>query len=177
MSEHTSSSRGATLLEVVFAMGILMIGAAGMAGMHRQSQLFLGDSRRLTRASYVAQDLANQIQLWPFTDPRLSNADTGNDADLADAAGAFLTASAPPADHGEADLTLGGRSFNGLDQGVLAANGMERFWNVGADAGDDANANGVPDSMRIAVIVRWPEGSGWRRYVFYTVKVNPDDRR
>ena len=175
-----SSARGATLLEVMFAMAMLMIGAAGMVGMHRQSQLFLGDSRRLTRASYIAQDLANQIQLWPFSESdggRLANADASNDGDIADNAGVFYTEAAPPADHGEADLTLGGRSFNGLGQDVLALNQMERFWNVATSPDDDLNANGVADSLRIAVIVRWPEGSGWRRYVFYTVKVNPDDRR
>jgi prepilin-type N-terminal cleavage/methylation domain-containing protein len=171
------TARGATLIEVMIAMGVLLIGAAGVTGLQRQSQAFLGDARRLTRAAFVAQDLANQIQLWRFDDVRL--ADVVSSADIADAAGVFLTDEDPVgngfADHGEADLTAGSMSWNGLDGGVLAASGMERFWNVAEP--DDANSNGVADSKRIAVIVRWPAGAGWRRYVFYTVKVNPEDRR
>lgn len=168
------TARGTTLVEVMVAMAILMIGAAGIVGLQRQSQYFLGDARRLTRASYVAQDLANQIQLWRFGDPRLSD-EVDNDDDLTDAAGLFLTEAAPEADHGEADLDKAGMSWHGLGADVLAASGMERYWNVAYL--DDNNANGVSDSARIAIIVRWPAAGGFRRYVFYTVKVNPEDRR
>jgi type II secretory pathway pseudopilin PulG len=169
------TARGATLIEVMVAMAVLMIGAAGVVGLQKQSQAFLGDARRITRASFVAQDLANQIQLWRFDDPRLSNSVTSNDVDIADAAGLFMTHAGPLADHGETDLTAGGMSWNGLGPAALVSSGMERYWNVAAP--DDVNVNGLPDSLRIAVIVRWPVAGGWRRYVFYTVKVNPEDRR
>ena len=42
--------RGTTLLEAMIAMGVLMIGAAGLVGLQRQSNFFMGDSRRTTRA-------------------------------------------------------------------------------------------------------------------------------
>jgi len=172
---HTRLQRGATLIEAVAAMAVLMVGAAGLVGLQRQSTFFMGDSRRTTRAAAFAQDLANQIELWDYTDPRLANTDTSNDADLGDSAFQFEQLSTPPADHGEADLTLGGTVWTGLPSGLMDANGMERFWNVAYL--DDYNANGTPDAVRVAVIVRWPHGAGWRRTVFMVTKVNPGDVR
>jgi Tfp pilus assembly protein PilV len=167
--------RGATLIEAVVAMGVLMVGAAGLVGLQRQGTFFMGDSRRTTRAAAFAQDLANQIELWDYTDPRLANADTANDADIGDAAFQFEQLAAPPADHGEADLTLGGTTWTGLPSDLLEANGMQRYWNVSYP--DDYNGNGIPDAARVAVIVRWQHGSGWRRTVFMVTKVNPGDLR
>ncbi len=168
--------RGSTLLEAMIAMGVLMLGAAGLVGLQRQSNFFMGDSRRTTRASMFAQDLVNQIELWDYDDPRLANRTTSNDADLGDSAAAMsLASSVDPvaanlADYGEADL---GATWVGLPKDLLDANQMERFWNV-AD-GPDANGNNVPDSKRVAVIVRWQAGASWRRTVFMVTKVNTGD--
>jgi Tfp pilus assembly protein PilV len=168
--------RGSTLLEAMIAMGVLMLGAAGLVGLQRQSNFFMGDSRRTTRASMFAQDLVNQIELWDYTDPRLVNRTTSNDADLGDSAGAMsLPSSVDPvaadlADYGEADL---GAAWGGLPRDLLDANQMERYWNV-AD-GTDANGNNVPDCKQVAVIVRWQAGAGWRRTVFMVTKVNTGD--
>ncbi len=65
--------------------------------------------------------------------------------------------------HGGADLASG-----------LGAE-YERYWNVAypIDAINDANGNGVPDSVRIAVIVRWQHGNGWRRVVLMGSIHNP----
>jgi hypothetical protein len=167
--------RGLSLLENVLAMGILLTGAAGVVAIQRQSAFYLGDARRITRATAFAGDLATQVQLWDFDDPRLANANPGNDGDVGDSADRFETEATPPADHGEADLTLGGRTWTGLPRDLLLANGMERYWNVSLD-GVDENANGVPDALRIAVIVRWQAAGGWRRIVVPVVKVNPAER-
>jgi hypothetical protein len=168
--------RGATILEAMVAMGVLMIGAAGMVGLHRQSNFLISDARRTTRAASFAQDLVNQIELWDYTDPRLvNNAAANNDADLGDSSFAFQKPGAPPADHGELDLTLGGTTWVGLPKSLLDDNGMERYWNVAYV--DDSNGNGTWDAVRIAVIVRWPVASGWRRIVFMTTKVNGGDVR
>ena len=67
--------RGATLIEAMIAMGVLMLGAAGAAGMQRQSMYFMADSRQATRAGAFAQDLASQVELWEYDDPRLVNTD------------------------------------------------------------------------------------------------------
>jgi Tfp pilus assembly protein PilV len=176
---HTRRQRGSTLLEAMIAMGVLMVGAAGLVGLQTQSTFFMGDSRRTTRASAFAQDLLNQIELWDYTDPRLANRVTDNDLDLGDSAGAFQLSADPIAaslaDHGEADLTLGGTTWTGLPQDLLLANGMERYWNVSYV--DNYNGNDAVDAVRIAVIVRWRAGASWRRAVFMGTKINPADAR
>lgn len=173
--------RGGTLIEAMIAMGVLMIGGAGLVGLQTQSTHLMGDSRRTTRATVYAQDLLAQIELWDYDDPRLANSQAANDGDLGDAAMRYQEpqdplANAAPADHGEADLTLNGRIWSGLPRQPLLDNQMERYWNV-AD-GDDYNGNGVPDSKRIAVIIRWQGmGQTFRRAVFMANKINPADLR
>lgn len=174
--------RGISILENVLAMGILLTGAAGVVAIQRQSSFYLGDARRITRATSFAGDLATQIQLWDFDDPRLAHV-RSDPADVGDSADLFLTDKDPLADladHGEADLTLGGKTWTGLPVELLQANGMERYWNVSLDdaAGAllDANGNGIPDAKRIAVIVRWQTPGGWRKVVVPIVKVNPAER-
>jgi Tfp pilus assembly protein PilV len=168
------AQRGTTLLEAMIAMGVLMIGAAGLVGLQRQSMFFMGDSRRTTRASMFAQDLVNQIELWDYDDPRLANSSSSNDSDVGDAAENMATTADPVAsglaDHGEADLAA---NWPGLSKELLEANQMERYWNV-ADGGD-ANGNGIPDCKRIAVIIRWSAGASWRRTVFMVTKINTAD--
>lgn len=178
----TRRQRGATLIESMAALGILMIGATGMVALTHQSTFFMADSRRASRAASFGQDLVSQIELWDYTDPRLANVQTANDGDVGDSAHAFQGSQDPIgdslADHGEADL---GADFAGLSNAALVVNGMERYWNV--TALDDHNANGVPDGVRVAVVVRWRVGgannavSSWRRAVFMTMKINTADLR
>lgn len=165
--------RGATLLEAMIAMAVLMLGAAGAASLQRQSTYFMADARQATRAGAFAQDLVAQVELWDYTDPRLANTSTANDATPAD--GLEFDAPAVAPDHGEADLTLGGTTWTGLPQELLLDNGMERYWSVSYL--DDANANGTPDAVRVSIMVRWkPAGAGtWRHTTFFTVKPNPAD--
>jgi type II secretory pathway pseudopilin PulG len=178
--------RGATLLEAMIAMGVLLIGAAGLIGLQRQSMFLLADSREATRAAAFAQDLATQIELWDYSDPRLVNTNTANDADPT--AGFESDTPTQPPDHGEADLIVGGDRttwtglpVNGVDPVAVVdpnlSNGkIERYWNVSYV--DDVNGNGIWDSVRVAIIVRWkPAGRGadgtWRVAAFFVVKPNP----
>jgi hypothetical protein len=147
----------------------MLVGAVGMLGLHSTGQKMNGDALRMTRATAIAQDLLNQISLWSYTDPRLANTNAANDADVGDTAFAFES-DPPPFDHGEVDL---GAGWTGIPTADIQAGGYQRYWNVASLATDDTNANGVPDAMRIAVIVRWPWGSGWRRIVLMAVKANP----
>lgn len=168
-------ARGVTLLEAVIAMAVLTVAATGMVSLHAYGVRLDGDARRITRGTAIAQDLLDQIALWPYGDPRLANAVGSNDAALGDPSFAFEAAGAPPADHGEADLTLGGATWLGIPGADLQAAGYERYWNVAYV--DDANANGIWDAVRIAVVVRWPAGSGYRRVVLFGTKPNPADAR
>lgn len=179
------NDRGYTLVESMVAIVVLLTGALAAVGINDMGARLDGDGRRMTRATAIAQDLASQIALWPYGDPRLANSVTGNDDDVGDTGFAMETTpdSGVPAivDHGEADLTLGGTAWLGIPQAQLLPNGFQRYWNVSfndpASPGTllDANGNGVADGMRIAVVVRWPQGAGWRRVVLLTTKVNPAD--
>jgi prepilin-type N-terminal cleavage/methylation domain-containing protein len=169
------SRRGFTLLEMMIAMMVLLIGAVGVAGLSSQGSKMNGDSRRVMRATAIAQDLVANIELWPYADVRLANGVPDNDGDIGDAALAYESASAPNADHGEADLVAGGGTWLGVAAAEIQLGGYQRYWNV--SEGDDWNANGVPDAKRIAVIVRWPQGAGFRRVVLYTTKPNPADQQ
>jgi len=164
--------RGLTLVESMVAMAILVVGATGMVAMSRQGIRLNADGRRMTRAVSIAEDMASQVELWEYADPRLANTSSGNDADYADSAGVFETSATVAADHGEGDLAAGGTEWLGLPTAAVAQAGFQRYWNV-AEV-DDTNANGRPDGKRIAVIVRWQQGSGWRRVVLHVAKQNPD---
>jgi prepilin-type N-terminal cleavage/methylation domain-containing protein len=170
MPRH-QNQRGMSLVEVMVAVALLVIAATGIAQMTGQGIKLNADSRRITRATAIAQDLLGQIQTWDYDDPRLSNTTGSNDQDYGDGSQSFETPAGFTADHGEADLTLNGLDWNGLPAAALAAGSYERYWNV-AEL-DDTNSNGTADGKRIAVIVRWPHGTLFRRIVVYAAKVNP----
>src|SRR5574342_770848 len=171
------SSRGTTLLEAMIAMVVLLIGAIGVIGAHRQGLRLASDARRLTRASAIAQDLVDQIALWPYPvpggDQRLARGPRSAipDNDIGDSNFLFETGASTStlADHDDNDLTLGGTQWNGIPTAVIqgTAPRFERYWNVAYI--DDMDGDGVWDLARIAVIVRWVEGaSTYRRIVAYT---------
>lgn len=172
-----NAQRGTTLIEAMVAMSVLLIGAAGMVGLHNQGVRVEGDSRRITRATAIAQDLVNQMDLWAFDDARFGNAKPGNDAAIGDPTFAIEQSADPVADnladHAEADLTLGGAAWLGLP--AASIQGYERFWSV--SLADDSNGNGIADAARVAVVVRWPNGAGWRRLVMLMTKPNPAESR
>lgn len=167
--------RGATLIEAMIAMAVLMIGASGLVATNHQSMMVLGDAQRLTRATVIARDLISQIETWDFDDNRLSNGNGGNDTDIGDSAGRFMIDADPGADHDERDMGIDEARWRGLPSDFVTNAGMERFYNVAYV--DNANGNELPDAVRIAVIVRWPQGNAWRRVVFPFVKLNPADVR
>ncbi len=179
MTRHRSQ-RGFTLIESMAALGIMMVGAVGIAGIFNVGTTMNGDARRLTRATAIAEDLLGTIALWPYQDnvtgTPLANASTANDADVGDSAFRFQTSADPLADgladHGEADVTAMGAAWTGLSAADVA--GYERYWNVSYV---DTNGNGVNDVVQIAAVVRWQQGNGWRRVVLLSAKVNPDPNR
>jgi Tfp pilus assembly protein PilV len=171
--------RGVTLVEVMIAMTVTMVGAMGLSGLNTLGLRYIGDGRRMTRATAIAEDLANQITTWGFADPRLANSNTTNDDDPGDVGFVFeRTANVSGlVDHAEADL---GGTWQGIPAADLAVSGFERYWNVSFNDPStpgallDSNLDGVPDAMRITVIVRWPQGTGWRRIVLFLTKPNPN---
>ncbi|MCM2333105.1 MAG: prepilin-type N-terminal cleavage/methylation domain-containing protein [Anaeromyxobacteraceae bacterium] len=171
--ERQRKQRGVTLVEAMIAMAIMLIGATGLASLSRQAMRFNADGRRLTSAVNIAMDVVSQVNTWEYGDPRLENTTAANDADYGDDALAFEgEAGSFTFDHDEASLERGGTRWLGIPTADLAAGGYQRYWNVAEI--DDQNGNGIWDGRRIAVIVRWPEGNGWRRLVVHAAKLNPD---
>jgi hypothetical protein len=175
-----AKARGNSLVEVIAAVGVMLVGAAGVAGLNRMGLRADGDGRRITRATAIAEDLAQQLQLWPYGDPRLANVRPTNDDDIGDTAFALEQNAVATGfvDHGEASLTLNGAVWNGIPSTGFNPLEYERYWNVSfndpAAPGNllDENRNGVADGMRIAVIVRYRNETGWRRVVLLTTKVS-----
>jgi prepilin-type N-terminal cleavage/methylation domain-containing protein len=170
-------ARGFTLVEVMVAIFVLLIGATGVMTFFSQALRLHGDARHMTQATAIAQDLLANIEQWPYDDQSsgggpLYNTQAGNDANLGDVGYHFESSSDPVADgladHGEADLPA---TFNGLPTAALGTD-YQRFWNVAVPA----NATGGHDAMSVAVVVRWRAGIGgtsWHRLVLLSVKPNP----
>jgi prepilin-type N-terminal cleavage/methylation domain-containing protein len=172
---------GFTLLEVLMAMAVLLVGAVGMLSLHLHGIRMEADSRKATRAAAIAQDLMDQISIWPWGDARLGTAtqlDTSRLATLGDPTYAYEGTSPPSSSFSDASggLTASGAlPWLGIPLADTQALGFERYWNVAYV--DDSNGNGVPDAARIAVIVRYPVGIGYRRVVLLGIKPNPAEAR
>lgn len=154
MSRTSSSQRGMALLEAMIAMIVVAIGATGAMGLHMHQLAQTGEARHTTTAAALAQDMVESMSLWAWNDTRLADSRTSNNSDIGDAARAF-EGSTFEYDHAEADL---GSSWTGLP----ARAGFERYWNVATTG----------RLVKIAVIVRWQQGSGWRRLVAYTARAD-----
>jgi len=122
-------ARGFTLIEVMVAVFVLLIGATGVMSLFTQGQRLHGDARHTTRATAIAQDLLASIELWPYDDQSsttgpLYNKVPGNDANLGDTGYLFESTpnpvSAGLADHAEGDLPA---TFTGLPAAALGAAG------------------------------------------------------
>jgi Tfp pilus assembly protein PilV len=152
-----AGARGVTLLEAMIAMVVVTVGAAGTIAVNAHQAARNGEARRITEATALAQDMVENMAGWAYDDPRLADTNAGNNNDLGDTARSFEGTN-PTADHGEADLTLNGATWTGLP----ARGDFQRYWNVAADG----------TQRRIAVIVRWPQGAGFRRVVSYTARAD-----
>lgn len=170
------SERGLTLIEAMVALVVVMLGALGMLGLHNQGQRMNGDALRMTRATAIAQDLANQIETWPYGDPRLVNVNLANDLLVGDPNFELENPTTTFFDYDEASLTLGGTAWLGIPSADVQAGGYQRFWIV-SYSNVDSNNNAVPDAVRVAAVVRWPSGNGFRRIVLLSVKPNPAEAR
>jgi Tfp pilus assembly protein PilV len=163
---------GATLIEAMVAMTVLLVGSMGLLGLHRAGLSMNADARVMTRATALAEDLVSQIQMWDYlSDPRLRDTTASNNADFADSAGAFEQASFT-FDHQESELEsqASPSTWNGVPTATAQALGFTRYWNV-ADV--DLDANGALNAKRVAVIVRWMRNGSPRRIVLITVLRNP----
>jgi prepilin-type N-terminal cleavage/methylation domain-containing protein len=168
--------RGFTLIECMLGMAILMVAGLGVVKLFNVTYEMNGNARRTTRAQAIAQDLLENISMWPYQDnvagTPLANTSTTNDGDIGDTAFQFESDANPLgdglADHGEPDIAALGVAWTGIPTAALGQ--YQRYWNV---AYLDTNGNGVNDVVQVAVIVRWQESGAWRRVVLLSAKLNP----
>lgn len=165
------SQRGGTLIEAMFAMTVMLTGAAAMVGLHRQALFFNGDGRKLTRAAGLASDLLANLESLPTSNALLSNTNTSNDADIADSGDEAEEDEWDPVastDHSWAELPAGWpglTSASAVAGGtVLAETDFQVYWNV------SQTTAATYSHTNIAAIVRWRHGAGWRRVVAFGVK-------
>jgi prepilin-type N-terminal cleavage/methylation domain-containing protein len=173
MASHLRT-RGFSLVEVVIAMAVLMLGALGVLSIQAMGTRMNADARVMTKATAIAEDLSNQVRAWyyaprdPTSDPRLKNTNTSNDAEFADPRQVFerpLAAIPTEAyDLDETAITTGGPSWTGIPSTTVRQYGFRRYVNTAVSR--DAAGNEI--GLRIAVIVRWERGSGSARRVVLT---------
>ncbi len=119
------SRHGFTTIESLIAAVVFLVGLAGLLGALVQARGATGQARRLMQATDVANDLAEQIQLWNFNDPRLVPNATlcaddpldKNEVLLHPGTGEYNAYVACM--HGEVMLRLSGASFGGLQRPVF----------------------------------------------------------
>ena len=180
-------SRGFTMVEALMTMAVMVVAFTGFATLQVigvQANYF-GD--RLIQASGLATDLAENIERWSYTDPRLTPLTT-----LSGPSAMSSTAITGTWDLGTGLTTSYRAQYSDLagdpnasNPGALAINyqGLSsdvnadgipdffRYWNVYAI--DLANS-GTPNGLFIQIIVRWKQpGFGYRQLTASKFKRNP----
>ena len=171
---YDGRNAGFSLIEAMIAMGVLLVAGVGLLTLHGVGVRLTTDGRVMTRATAVAQDLMDQMQLWDFAnDPRLVNVTTSNDSDITDSTDSFeQPVGSFTFDHQESELETQGATYPwlGVSSAKARSFGLTRYWNV---AEVDYDPSGVLNAKRVAVIVRWEKDGIGRRIVFVTVLRNP----
>ena len=178
------ADRGFSLIEAMVASVIMLVGLLGLAGLQIVGMRANNLGKRMAQASLLAQDLAQQMQLWQYADARLSPqasaspAHTGiytdsNHADIAKSWQLQNTATLSSAVDGSAvtfDCTDGASGAAAVNQlnanytGVLSpvdtslAAGeqtvYQRYWNVFLL---DTKGLGFAEGKLVQIVVRWRE--------------------
>jgi len=191
MSSPRRMDRGFSLIEAMVASVVMLIGLLGLAGLQVIGMRANNLGKRMAQASLLAQDLAQQMQLWQYADTRLSPqasaspAHTGmysdtNHADIAkfwDLQNAAALKSNVDGSTVTFDFTDGAAGAAAVNQ--LAANYtgvlspvdtslptaeqtvFQRYWNVFLI---DLNGSGTAQGKLVQVVVRWKEPNfGYRQ--------------
>lgn len=113
---------GFTTIESLVAAVVFLVGLVGLLSALVQARGATGQARRLMQATDIANDLAEQIHLWDFNDPRLTPSDPLCAEDPLDTDDKLLKpgtgeyTSYKTCMHGEETILLPGSNFGGLDK-------------------------------------------------------------
>lgn len=174
-------ARGMTLLEVMVALAILLVGAAGALSTAIYSGASLGTGQHIEQASGLAQSLLTALMAVPATahgvgaasaapNTLFTNTYTTNDGDIADSGQVFAQTTLPASAYDHAESEIAGTAFGALVAPLPASpaySNYQRYWNIAPVA--IGSVNGVS----IAVVVRWSEGTVWRRTVVVGTRYFP----
>jgi len=191
MSSFRHMDRGFSLIEALIASMVMLIGLLGLAGLQVVGMRANNLGKRMAQASLLAQDLVQNMQVWQYTDGRLtpqasaSPAHTGlytdtNHADIAkfwDLQNTAALTSNVDSSSVTFDFTDGAAGAAAVSQ--LAANYegvlspvdtslptaeqtvFQRYWNVFLV---DLNGSGAAQGKLMQVMVRWKEPNfGYRQ--------------
>lgn len=190
--------RGFSLIEAMVAAVVMLIGMLGLAGLQVVGMRANNVAKRMAQASLLAQDLAQNMELWQYTDARLipqNNPALQTDTNSA-AIAAFWdlkNTEAPTAADGSAlqfDYADGpAPAGTALMTDQLAADyqgvqgpvdtslpGTEqviftRYWNV---YNVDLAGTGSPQGKLVQIVVRWKEPNfGFRSVTHSFFKYDP----
>ena len=193
--------RGFSLIEAMVASVVMLIGLLGLAGLQVTAMRSNHLGKRMSQASLLAQDLVQNMQVWQYTDARLTPqggatpAHTGsytdtNHADIArfwelqntaaltsSVDGSSVTFDFTDAPAGAAQVNRLAANYGGVLSPVDATlpageqTVFQRYWNVFLV---DLNGSGTPQGKLVQVVVRWKEPKfGYRQVNTSFYKYDP----
>lgn len=196
------SPRGTSLIEAMIAIAVLLIGMAGFASLQVISVRANHFAKRISAASALATDLAENVNRWDYLDPRLTPG--GSRADVT-ATGCTTAAiqtcldaavALTPWDLGTAATPAYTPDYN--DASLMGAGGWQGIpvvtGGVPTTFGADTDRDGVPEFFRyynvhqlyptgtdlfptgklVQIVVRWKEPAfGYRQVTTTAFKYNP----
>jgi prepilin-type N-terminal cleavage/methylation domain-containing protein len=193
--------RGFSLIEAMVASVVMLVGLLGLAGLQVVGMRANNLGKRMAQASLLAQDLVQNMQLWQYTDSRLtpqgsaSPAHTGlysdtNHSDIArfwelrnsaaltsNVDGSLVTFDFADAAAGAAQVNQLNANYGGVLSPVdltLPAGEQtifQRCWNVFLI---DMNGSGQAQGKLVQVVVRWKEPNfGYRQVNTSFYKYDP----
>ena len=184
--------RGFSLIEAMIASVIMLVGLLGLAALQVVGARANNVGKRMAQASLLAQDLAQNMQLWQYTDGRFTpQLHTGvyNDTNASDISQYWNTGRAasptPQFDFTDSGDTAGASQINQLAanyEGVLSPTDptlpaaeqtlFSRYWNVFLI---DLSGSGTAQGKLVQVVVRWKEPAlgGYRQVTTSFYKYDP----
>lgn len=192
------SDRGFSLIEAMMASVVMLIGLLGLAGLQVVGMRANNIGKRMSQASLLGDDLAQNMQIWAYTDSRLTpqnNASLYSDTNAAAIAAYWnlnsavtptsnTTGSTVTFDYSDGPAASWVTVPNALAtnyEGVMSpvdtslAAGEQtvftRYWNV---FNIDLTGSGTAQGKLVQIIVRWKEPTfGYRSVTHSFYKYDP----
>jgi prepilin-type N-terminal cleavage/methylation domain-containing protein len=188
--------RGFSLVESMVASAVMLIGLLGLAGLQITAMRSNNVGKRMAMASLLAQDLAQNVQIWDYTDARLATPNhptTLTDTNVSEIAkywdlrnsqalvsnvdGSSVTFDFTDGPSGGSQVNQLASNYSGIlspvDASLPAGEQVvfQRYWNV---FNLDLSGTGSPQGKLIQIIVRWKEANlGYRQVNASFYKYDP----